>query len=251
MAEQTRLTPAEVHEVLATHLLTDPAALVVDLERSRGSRIVDARTGQALPRPLHVLRLVAAGLQPPRAGRRPELRRRARPGRAAQAGQPGRLQHRVRRLRRHVRAGAGRPGPAAPVLRRGRRARRRERAQGRVRLEEPLERAARDRPRPGHEDHAPDPGVPRPQRLHDVADQHRAEQDRPVPEVRLAAHRRPGDPLPARRPPRRGRGRRGARARAGRAGVPGAPARHRGVHRRADPGRGRRQPRPPRVLRAR
>ena len=46
MAEQTRLTPAEVHEVLATHLLTDPAALVVDLERSRGSRIVDARTGR-------------------------------------------------------------------------------------------------------------------------------------------------------------------------------------------------------------
>ena len=47
MAEQTRLTPAEVHEVLATHLLTDPAALVVDLERSRGSRIVDARSGQS------------------------------------------------------------------------------------------------------------------------------------------------------------------------------------------------------------
>jgi L-lysine 6-transaminase len=35
-----------VHEVLATHLLTDPSALVVDLERSRGSRIVDARTGR-------------------------------------------------------------------------------------------------------------------------------------------------------------------------------------------------------------
>lgn len=46
MAEQTRLTPSEVHEVLATHLLTDPGALVVDLERSRGSRIVDARTGK-------------------------------------------------------------------------------------------------------------------------------------------------------------------------------------------------------------
>ena len=45
MAENTRLTPNEVHEVLATHLLTDPAALVVDLERSRGSRVVDARTG--------------------------------------------------------------------------------------------------------------------------------------------------------------------------------------------------------------
>ncbi len=46
MAEHTRLTPDEVHEVLASHLLTDPAALVVDLERSRGSRIIDARTGR-------------------------------------------------------------------------------------------------------------------------------------------------------------------------------------------------------------
>jgi L-lysine 6-transaminase len=45
MAEHTRLTPDEVHEVLASHLLTDPSALVADLERSRGSRIVDARTG--------------------------------------------------------------------------------------------------------------------------------------------------------------------------------------------------------------
>ena len=47
MAEHTRLTPDEVHEVLASHLLTDPGALVADLERSRGSRIVDARTGTA------------------------------------------------------------------------------------------------------------------------------------------------------------------------------------------------------------
>ncbi len=31
-------------------------------------------------------------------------------------------------------------------------------------------------------------GVPRPQRLHDVADQHRPEQGRALPEVRLAAH---------------------------------------------------------------
>ena len=31
MAEHTRLTPDEVHEVLASHLLTDPSALVADL----------------------------------------------------------------------------------------------------------------------------------------------------------------------------------------------------------------------------
>ena len=46
MAEQTRVTPDEVHEVLGRHLLTDPGAVVVDLVRSRGSRLVDARTGE-------------------------------------------------------------------------------------------------------------------------------------------------------------------------------------------------------------
>ena len=46
MAEQTRVTPDEVHEVLAQHLLTDDTALVVDLVRSQGSRVVDARSGR-------------------------------------------------------------------------------------------------------------------------------------------------------------------------------------------------------------
>lgn len=36
-------------------------------------------------------------------------------------------------------------------------------------------------------------GFPRPQRLHLVADQHRATQDRPIPQVRLAQDRRAGD----------------------------------------------------------
>ena len=70
--------------------------------------------------------------------------------------------------------------------------------------------AAGRSPELGHQDHAPDPGVPRPQRLHHVADQHRADQDRPVPEVRLAADRRAGDHLPARRPLGRDRGGRGS-----------------------------------------
>ena len=47
------------------------------------------------------------------------------------------------RVRRDLRAGAGRPGAAAPVLRRGRRAGRRERAEDRVRLEAPAQRRAR------------------------------------------------------------------------------------------------------------
>src|SRR4249920_4079524 len=45
LAEQTHIQPSEVHEVLARHVLTDGMKLVLDLRRSRGSRMVDARTG--------------------------------------------------------------------------------------------------------------------------------------------------------------------------------------------------------------
>ena len=64
-----------------------------------------------------------------------------------------------------------------------------------------------------HEGAAPAQGLPRPQRLHALAHQHRSGEDGPLPHVRLAAHRRSGDPVPdgrrrgARRP-RTGRWRR-------------------------------------------
>ncbi|GAB3914794.1 L-lysine 6-transaminase [Microlunatus endophyticus] len=38
--------PTDVHDVLARHVLTDGFKLVADLEASRGSRLVDARTGE-------------------------------------------------------------------------------------------------------------------------------------------------------------------------------------------------------------
>ena len=46
MAEQIHVSPSEVHEVLARSVLTDGMKLVVDLNRSRGSWIVDARNGR-------------------------------------------------------------------------------------------------------------------------------------------------------------------------------------------------------------
>ncbi len=44
-ATQTQLTPAEVHEALGRHLLVDGFDLVLDLDASQGSRLVDARDG--------------------------------------------------------------------------------------------------------------------------------------------------------------------------------------------------------------
>lgn len=46
MAEHIQLSPDQVHVSLAAHVLADGMPLVLDLERSRGSRIVDARTGR-------------------------------------------------------------------------------------------------------------------------------------------------------------------------------------------------------------
>ncbi|HYI52803.1 MAG TPA: L-lysine 6-transaminase [Microlunatus sp.] len=45
MAERVQISPAEVHASLSTHVLTDGMKLVLDLQQSRGSRIVDARSG--------------------------------------------------------------------------------------------------------------------------------------------------------------------------------------------------------------
>src|SRR5215211_975194 len=46
MAERIHIEPGEVHQMLGRHLLTDGMKLVVDLKRSGGSRLVDARNGK-------------------------------------------------------------------------------------------------------------------------------------------------------------------------------------------------------------
>jgi L-lysine 6-transaminase len=47
VAERAHVEPDRVHEVLGRHLLVDGFRLVIDLERSRGSRVIDARTGRS------------------------------------------------------------------------------------------------------------------------------------------------------------------------------------------------------------
>ena len=177
-------------------------ALVLDLQRSRGSRIVDARTGRRYLDLYTFFASAPLGLNPSGIVDDPAFMTELAQAAANKPANPDVYTTAVRRVRRDVRPGGRRPGAAAPVLHRGRCPGGGERAQDRLRLEEPPERGGRPVARAGHQDHAPDPGVPRPQRLHHVADQHRADQDRPVPEVRLAADRRAGDHLPARRPPR-------------------------------------------------
>jgi len=65
MAEQTHLQPAEVHAVLARHVLTDGMKLVLDLHRSRGSRLIDARTGERYLDMYTFFASAPLGLNPP------------------------------------------------------------------------------------------------------------------------------------------------------------------------------------------
>ena len=65
MAEQTHLQPAEVHAVLARHVLTDGMKLVLDLHRSRGSRLIDARTDECYLDMYTFFASAPLGLNPP------------------------------------------------------------------------------------------------------------------------------------------------------------------------------------------
>ena len=65
MAEQTHLQPSEVHEVLGRHVLTDGMKLVLDLRRSRGSRLVDAQTGERYLDMYTFFASAPLGLNPP------------------------------------------------------------------------------------------------------------------------------------------------------------------------------------------
>jgi L-lysine 6-transaminase len=59
------VTPEDVHEVLARHVLTDGMKLVLDLQRSSGSTIVDARTGQRYLDMYTFFASAPLGLNPP------------------------------------------------------------------------------------------------------------------------------------------------------------------------------------------
>ena len=65
MAEQTHVTPEDVHEVLARHVLTDGMKLVLDLQHSSGCRLVDARTGESYLDLYTFFASAPLGLNPP------------------------------------------------------------------------------------------------------------------------------------------------------------------------------------------
>jgi L-lysine 6-transaminase len=65
MAEHVQVSPAEVHEVLGRNVLTDGMKLVIDLQASRGSRLVDARNGRRYLDMYTFFASAPLGLNPP------------------------------------------------------------------------------------------------------------------------------------------------------------------------------------------
>ena len=112
MAEHTYVSPAEVHEVLSRHILTDGMKLVVDLDRSAGSWLVDARDGQRYLDFYTFFASAPLGLNPAGLVDDPTFMAELAADRGQQAGQPRHVLHGVRGVRGHLRPRAGRPGAA-------------------------------------------------------------------------------------------------------------------------------------------
>ncbi len=64
------VTPAEVRAVLARSILADGLDLVLDIDRSKGSYLVDARTGRGYLDMFTFFASSALGMNHPRSGRR-------------------------------------------------------------------------------------------------------------------------------------------------------------------------------------
>ena len=237
---------ADVHTRLARHLLVDGFDLVLDLERSHGSWLVDARDGTEYLDLFTFFASSALGMNHPALADDPafraELLRPRSTSRATPTSTPSPMARFVDTFARVL------GDPALPHL---------FFVEGGALAVENALKVAFDWKTRWNEAHGLDPalrhpgaaparGLPRPQRLHAVADQHRSRQDRPLPEVRLAADRQPLPPAAVADMDAR----EAECAAAGAGGLRRAPARHRLLHRRADPGRGRRPPLPPEFLAA-
>jgi L-lysine 6-transaminase len=185
---EATVEPHDVHDVLRRHLLVDGFDLVLDLEASSGSRLVDARDGTAYLDLFTFFASSALGMNSPALVGDPAFRDQLL---TAAMNKPSNSDVYSSAMASFVDTFARVLGdPRLPHLFfvEGGRPRGRERAQGRLRLEVALERGPRASTPPRHEGAPPARRLPRPQRLHAVAHQHRPGQDRPLPAVRLAAH---------------------------------------------------------------
>ena len=162
--------PNSVHERLSRHVLADGYKLVVDLSRSSGCRLVDARDGT------EYLDCYSFFASLPLGFNHPDLTDDAfllELGRAAvhKPANPDMYSVEYATFVETFARVLGDPASSSSVLRRGWRSCSRERTKGCIRLEVAQKRASRH-PRAGRHGDAPASRISRPQRLHAQPDQH-------------------------------------------------------------------------------
>ena len=198
MAERVQISPDQVHDSLASHVLTDGMTLVFDLQRSRGSRIVDARTGLRYLDMYTFFASAPLGLNPPGIVDDPAFMTELAHAAANKPANPDVYTTQYAEFVETFTRVVGDPRLPHLFFIEG----------GALAVENALKIAfdwkSRQNEAAGR---SPELGTKimhltrafhGAQRLHHVADQHRADQDCPVPEVRLAEDRRTGDHLPRR-----------------------------------------------------
>ena len=244
-----QLSPKNVLDVLSRHILVDGYHVVMDMERSRGSYLYDARSDRPILDFFSCFATIPIGYNHPKM-EDPEFREALM---EAALTKPSTSDIYTEHFARFVETFSDLAVPPAHsdhmFFVEG----------GTLAIENTLKTAfdwkirknlARGQGREGHEDPALPERLPRPLGLLALDDEHgRPAQDPVLPEVRLAAPVLPEPLLPGDRAGRpRGRRRRGGRRARDPRRLRREPRRHRGADPRADPGRGRRQPLPPRAL---
>ena len=137
------IRPADVRDVLARSILADGLDLVLDIDRSSGSYLVDARTGERYLDMFTFFASSALGMNHPALADDEDFRAELAQAAVNKPSNSDIYSVPMARFVDDVRARARRPRAAAPVLRRRGSAGRRERTEGGVRLEEPAQRGAR------------------------------------------------------------------------------------------------------------
>ncbi len=217
------IAPRLVLPTLRKHMLVDGFDIVIDLKKSRGSYIVDAQDGK---RYLDFFTFVASsplGLNHPKLTTPEFLEKLAYVAVNKPSLSDIYTQEQAEFVETFARVAMPSYLPHAFFIEGGALGNR-ERAEGGVRLEDPEELREGV---PGRAGTAGDPlpaVLPRTDRLHALADEHGSGEDRPLPEVRLAARAQSGDALPAERgEPRPGRAEEEMSPQSDQAGVPRQP----------------------------
>ena len=187
----------DVQGRLARHVLTDGFHIILDLRSSCGSWIVDAETGERYLDLYSFFASAPLGINPPGVTGDPEFMALLAEAAANKPTNPDIYTAHYADFVHDFARVMGDPALPHMFFIEG----------GALAVENALKCAfdwksrhnelARPVAAAGDEGHPPDQRVPRPQRLHALAHQHRPAQDGPLPEVRLAADRRASDHLPA------------------------------------------------------